>query len=124
MDKHTEVFAVYADATRQLLAENPSALQVTLLVTDCFRMFSYPTADFADASAEDECLRRMTETLNTRVILTVTLWRNGQLDVPSYAFREKLTALHPDNRDCCILLQTEDGLTVKRLSMTMSSPAE
>lgn len=118
MDKYLEVFAIYTDIARQFLSESPSAMQVNLFVTDCFDVFTYQTTNFEDTCAEDDCLRRMRETQNTRVVLTVTMWNNGQLDVPSYSLREKLIEINSQNKDSCILLLTDKGIGVKRLSVT------
>lgn len=123
MDKRSEVLAIYADMARQFLSEDPSAMQIVLFVTDRFHIFKFQTTDLKDTRAEDDCLRRMCETQNARVLLTATMWSNGQLDVPSYSLRKKLLELDPQNKDSCILLSTGNGIDVKRLSVTMSSSA-
>ena len=123
MDKRLEVFTIYMDAARQFLSENPSAMQVNLFVTDRFHVFTYPVTNFDDTGTEDDCLRRMCETQNTRVVLTVTMWKNGQLDVPSYSLQKRLVEIDPQNKDSCILLLTDKGIDVKRLSVAMSSSA-
>ncbi|MBQ9129926.1 MAG: helix-turn-helix transcriptional regulator [Clostridia bacterium] len=49
----------------------------------------------------------------------VVLWGGGRVDVPSYAFREKLVDIHPENSKAQMLLQGYYKYRVETVSVTM-----
>ena len=47
------------------------------------------------------------------------MWQDGEVDIPSFAFRQLLVQTAPSNNDTGIFVKTFDGLSVKRLENTM-----
>ena len=56
---------------------------------------------------------------DTRIVKLLTMWKNGQVDVPSFAFRKAIVEMNAQNKDTDILLQESEGFIVKKLSQTM-----
>ncbi len=56
---------------------------------------------------------------DTKIVNILTMWKNGQVDLPSFAFRKAVLAMNSKNKDTDILLQSAEGFVVKKLSETM-----
>ncbi len=56
---------------------------------------------------------------NTKVVKMLTMWKNGQIDLPSIKFRKALVLLNENNNDTEILLQGKDDFIIKKLSSTL-----
>jgi hypothetical protein len=48
------------------------------------------------------------------------MWHGEAVDLPSFALRDMLCRLNPDNLDADILVLTRRGLSTKKLWQTMS----
>ena len=55
---------------------------------------------------------------DTRILKLLTMWKNGQVDLPSLAFRKAILEMNIENKDTNILLQGKEGLIVKKLFET------
>lgn len=56
---------------------------------------------------------------DTKIVHVLTMWKSGQIDLPSFQFRKALVALDQYNYDIDILLQGNDGYIIKKLWETM-----
>lgn len=56
---------------------------------------------------------------DTQIRKMITVWKDGSVDLPSYAFRKALLELNHANSDAEILLQTEGGYKLVKLSVTV-----
>ncbi|MBQ7847492.1 MAG: helix-turn-helix transcriptional regulator [Clostridia bacterium] len=54
----------------------------------------------------------------------VVLWGSGGVDVPSYAFRQKLVDIHPENGGAQLLLQGYYKYDVKTVAVTMPNKSQ
>ncbi len=53
----------------------------------------------------------------TRYVLC--MWQDQSIDIPSYAFREKLCACNPKNKDSLLFVMTSDGVAGITVATTM-----
>ena len=56
---------------------------------------------------------------DTRILKLLTMWKTGQVDLPSLAFRKAILEMNSENKDTNILLQGKEGFIIKKLSETM-----
>lgn len=63
--------------------------------------------------------QQLQEADDSQVELLVTLWKNGQIDLPSLAFRKALAVLHEENNKANIVLQGQGGLHLRLLKDTI-----
>ena len=75
----------------------------------------YITTDDMDG-AICETLKRDNDTKSAKMI---TMWKDGAIDLSSFAFRSALLQLNQDNSDTEIILQGWDCYNTKKLSVTM-----
>ncbi len=68
---------------------------------------------------QEICSRLVSED-DTRILKILVMWKNGEIDVPSYELRKAIVELNNENMDAHILLQGEDGLLIKKLSEMMA----
>ena len=59
---------------------------------------------------------QLRENGDTQIIKSLTAWKGGQIDLPSYQFRKALLALDEGNRDAELILQGKDGVITRKLS--------
>lgn len=60
---------------------------------------------------------RLKEKNDTQILKSLTVWKGGQIDLPSYPFRRALLALDERNCDTELFLQGKDGVITKKLSL-------
>ena len=89
------------------------ASQVTVLWTSNHRFYT-AIDDLSGAICEELELKK-----DTRILKLITVWKNGQLDLPSYQLRQALIQLNENNKDADIILQGMDGYIIKKISQTM-----
>ena len=53
---------------------------------------------------------------DTQIVKCLTVWKGGQIDLPSWQFRRALLALDERNCDVELLLQGKNGVVAKKLS--------
>ena len=69
---------------------------------------------------ETEFLERLTVAKDTEIRYILCVWKgDASIDIPSFAFRKKLFALHSSNAESLMFVMTEDGVSVIKLSATM-----
>lgn len=56
---------------------------------------------------------------DTKIVSVVCMWKNGQIDLPSYEFRNKLINLDICNNDTEIFLKAKDSIIIKKIAQTM-----
>lgn len=56
---------------------------------------------------------------DTVIMKLVSMWKDGTVDVPSYAFRNALLELNTRNAQTRVLLRTEGGYTEKPIEIMM-----
>lgn len=66
-----------------------------------------------------EVVERMKESGDTEVSQMLAMWKDGAVDISSYRFRKELLCLNQKNKNTEILVQTYDGIRIKRLMDTM-----
>jgi len=54
---------------------------------------------------------------DTAIVKLVSMWKDGTVDVPSYAFRKALLGLNARNAQTMVLLRTEGGYTEKPIEI-------
>ena len=59
---------------------------------------------------------QLRENGDTQIVKSLTVWKGGQIDLPSYQFRKALLALDERNRDAELILQGKGGVITKKLS--------
>ena len=59
---------------------------------------------------------RLKEKNDTHIVKSLTVWKGGQIDLPSYQFRKALLAMNAQNRDTELILQGKDKIISKKLS--------
>ena len=89
------------------------APQVSVIYTD--KNNTYIAKNDIDGSICDQLISND----DTRIVKLLTMWKNGQVDVPSFAFRKAIIEMNTANKDTDILLQGSEGFIVKKLSQTM-----
>ena len=61
----------------------------------------------------------LTQSDDTMVTKLVAMWKEGCVDVPSYAFRKSLLELDDANRQTKVLLRSENGYITKPIEIMM-----
>ena len=61
----------------------------------------------------------LTQSDDTMVTKLVAMWKEGSVDVPSYAFRKSLLELDDANRQTKVLLRSESGYIMKTIEIMM-----
>ncbi len=89
------------------------ASQVTVLWTSNHRFYT-AMDDWSGAICEELKIKN-----DTHILKILTVWKNGQLDLPSYQLRQALIQLNENNKDADIILQGMDGYIIKKISQTM-----
>ena len=107
---------------RRLISENPSAIQINLIVTASGRMYSFPRFDLNTKEQEDLCLRRLREDREPQVLCIVCMWHDFTIDMPAHSLRKQLLELHPANTDARVLLRGEAGINAIPLGVTVPNP--
>ena len=92
---------------KQLLSENPSAIQVNLIAAADGCRYSFFRYDLESDAQEDRCMEQMTAD-KAQAQYIICMWEDGSLDMLRYSLRKKLTELYPDAR---LLLRGEHGIT-------------
>ncbi|MBQ7034562.1 MAG: hypothetical protein IJN34_02375 [Clostridia bacterium] len=90
------------------------ASQVTVLWTSNHCIYT-AIDDLSGAICEELALKK-----DTRILKLITIWKNGQIDLPSLRFRQRMIALNENNKDTDMILQGKDGYIIKKVSQTMS----
>ena len=95
----------------------PSQAQILAVVTE--RGPRYFELDYRDPEArgEDGVLAALEE--DRKVLAVLSVWKGGCLDIPSYALRQGLLDLAPENGDAYVLLQGEGRILTKKLAATL-----
>lgn len=88
------------------------APQVSVICTD--KNNTYIAENDIDGSICDQLISND----DTRIVKLLTMWKNGQIDLPSLAFRKAILEMNSENKDTNILLQGKEGLIVKKLFET------
>lgn len=95
----------------------PSQAQSLAVVTE--RGPRYFELNYRDPEArgEDAVLAALEE--DRKVLAVLSVWKGGCLDIPSYALRQGLLDLNPENGEAYVLLQGEGRILTKKLADTL-----
>lgn len=95
----------------------PSQAQSLAVVTE--RGPRYFELDYRDPEArgEEAVLAALEE--DRKVLAVLSVWKGGCLDIPSYALRQGLLDLAPENGEAYVLLQGEGRILTKKLADTL-----
>lgn len=74
------------------------------------------SGDKKDEKALIECLASANDTKLNHVLC---MWRDGGIDIPSFALRQMLCDVDDSNNDCGIFVMVDDGYSVINLENTM-----
>ena len=56
---------------------------------------------------------------NTKITQMLTMWKDGSIDISSYAFRKTLVKMDRDNNNTDVLLQDKNNYLIKKLADTI-----
>jgi hypothetical protein len=108
---------LYQIATEQLaktdVAVGLPCPQVTVLVTEKENIY------VAINDVKGEICKQLQEKNHTKIVKILTVWKNGEIDLPSLAFRQALLLMDSDNGKAKIYLQGVDGYITKTLLATI-----
>lgn len=68
---------------------------------------------------ETALLKKTTLARDTEIRYVLCMWQDQSIDIPSYAFREKLCACNPKNKDSLLFVMTSDGVARVTISSTI-----
>ena len=68
---------------------------------------------------ETALLERIKESGDTEIGCVLCMWQDHGIDVPSYAFRESLCSLDPQNSESLLFVMTADGVSAVKMSTLM-----
>jgi hypothetical protein len=86
---------------------------VTVLVTEKENIY------VAINDVKGEICKQIQEKNDTKIVKILTVWKNGEIDLPSLAFRKALLLMNSDNGKAKIYLQGVDGYITKTLLATI-----
>ncbi|MBR6564013.1 MAG: hypothetical protein IKK71_01035 [Clostridia bacterium] len=86
--------------------------QVTVLLTDDD---IYIAVNDLDGAICEELKQNKT----TKISKMVTMWKDGGIDLASFAFRKALVEMDEHNKNTDILLQGKEDYLIKKLGLTM-----
>ena len=89
--------------------------QVTVLLSNNYN--TYVAVNDVDGTICEELKRDK----NTKIVKMLTMWKNGGIDLPSFAFRKALINMDEDNNNTDMILQGKEGYLIKKLAVTMES---
>ena len=87
--------------------------QVTILLTDNDNI--YVAVNDVDGTICEE----LKQGKDTRAIKMLTMWKDGQLDLSSFRFRNALIEMNEQNNNTDIILQGKEDYLIKKLSVTI-----
>ena len=107
-----KMFAIATDRLSHLdvCIEALPAPQVTVLLSK--QGNTYVTENDMDGAI----CAQLRENGDTQIIKSLTVWKGGQIDLPSYQFRKALLVLDERNSDAELILQGKGGVITKKLS--------
>lgn len=73
----------------------------------------------ADKKEEKYLISQMADAMDTAVSYILCLWKDGDVDLPSYDFREMIESLDPKNADTSVFVLKDSGYSAVRLENTM-----
>ena len=122
MNPHTQqdeivLYQMYVFAGTSAIEEAPDAEGITIVRTAKGREYRFPLT--MDKPFVPEAIATLTEAADHHILYLIHVWKNHCLDVPSYGLRQALMALHPENKDACLMLAGENGFTILTLGETM-----
>ena len=68
---------------------------------------------------ETRLIQKIKDAKDTEICCALCMWYNKSIDIPSFAFRELLFTLNPNNSETSIFVMTADGVSKIKLSKTM-----
>jgi hypothetical protein len=103
---------LYQIATEQLaktdVAVGLPCPQVTVLVTEKENIY------VAINDVKGEICKQLQEKNDTKIVKILTVWKNGEIDLPSLAFRQALLLMDSDNGKARIYLQVETSYIMEK----------
>lgn len=74
---------------------------------------------FEEKTDEASLLERLKTAEDTEIRYVLCMWRHEEIDIPSFAFRKMLCAVHSKNSESLLFVMTKDGASVIKVSATM-----
>ena len=68
---------------------------------------------------ETALFEKIQESGDTEIGCVLCMWQDHGIDVPSYAFRESLCSLDPQNSESLLFVMTADGVAAVKMSAVM-----
>ena len=72
-----------------------------------------------EKTAETALLEKIKESGDTEIGCVLCMWQDHGIDIPSYAFRESLCALDPQNSESLMFVMTAAGVAAVKMSTVM-----
>ena len=72
-----------------------------------------------EMTEETTLLNKATLARDTEIRYVLCMWQDQSIDIPSYAFREKLCVCNPNNKDSLLFVMTSDGVAGITVATTM-----
>ncbi len=70
----------------------------------------------SEKADESEFLLRVRQVEDTKILYLLCLWQDMNIDLPSFAFREMLREINPQNDETRIFVMTKNGISAVKLS--------
>jgi len=102
-------------------AKKQQYTQSIVLLTSCGGEYCSVITNALSAEKTDESalIERLIAANDTCMSLILCMWGDGNIDIPSFAFRKMLCKLNPDNLNAGILVNTFNGYSAIKLGNTM-----
>lgn len=102
-------------------AKKQQYTQSIVLLTSCGGEYCSVITNALSAEKTDEAdlIERLIAANDTCVSSILCMWGDGNIDIPSFAFRKILCELNPDNLNAGILVNTFNGYSAIKLGNTM-----
>ena len=95
--------------------------QAIVLVTNTEKAYHAVIKDALSEKKTDEAalIQEMQTAGNTKIRHILCMWYDGGIDFPSFAFREMLLAMDPENSEASMFVTTLDGVSEIKMHATM-----
>lgn len=95
--------------------------QALILVSSIKKEYSAVIKDALSEEHPEEkaLLEELKVNQDTALNYILCMWQDGNIDIPSWAFRKMLCSLDPKNADALLFVMTENGTSVVKLANTL-----
>ena len=119
VDRFEKMYRAAKDALKKAVVE--ANTQVIVLWSAKGSIYSevITNALTKDQKEETVLLDRLRAARDTEICRVLCMWYDGEIDIPSFAFRERLVEINPSNRTAGVFVRTREGDSVIQLAGTV-----